>query len=91
MYISTNVGKVNRGSTHPTQEGGLTMLIDKILCALGICRACNTKSDNSGCWGECVSCSKKHGFVSRENLRKYCDKKIDEEIRKAIESTEDTK
>jgi len=40
------------------------------------CR-CVTQSDDTGCWGECIVCHKRFGFVSRADLRAYADKEID--------------
>jgi hypothetical protein len=30
--------------------------------------------DDTGCWGECVRCHRRYGFVSREELRTYLDR-----------------
>lgn len=38
---------------------------------------CRTMTDGTGCWGECVTCGKRFGFVSREQLRAYCDREIE--------------
>lgn len=49
-------------------------LLDTLLCWLGRCRMCKPTFDDSGCWGECVICHKRHGFVSRADLRSYLDR-----------------
>jgi hypothetical protein len=38
---------------------------------------CQTMSDDSGCWGECVKCGKRFGFVSRADLRACADREYD--------------
>lgn len=43
------------------------------LCWLGMC-ACRPANDDTGCWGECVTCGRRAGFVSREVLRRYLDR-----------------
>ena len=37
---------------------------------------CYAKWDDTGCWGECVVCNRRFGFVTREELRRYCDAEI---------------
>lgn len=37
---------------------------------------CHTMSDATGCWGECIVCGDKFGFVSRKELMAYCDAEI---------------
>lgn len=44
---------------------------------------CYTQSDNDGVWGECVICHKRYGYVTREELRSYCDRELDIALRKA--------
>ena len=41
---------------------------------------CRTECDDSGCWGECVTCGKRVGYVTREQLRAYADWEVDREI-----------
>jgi hypothetical protein len=36
------------------------------------CR-CRTQSDDTGCWGECVICHKRYGFVTRAELRAFSE------------------
>lgn len=48
-----------------------------IACLLGWCPF-KTNSDEGGCWGECVLCQKRAGFVSRAVLRAYIDREIRE-------------
>jgi len=43
-------------------------MIDAILCYFGRCRSCITAEDETGTWGECTRCHKRHGFVSRDDL-----------------------
>jgi hypothetical protein len=49
-------------------------MIDKFLCWLGQCRNCVLMDLEEGCWGECVNCRKRHGFVSRADLRSYLER-----------------
>lgn len=42
------------------------------LCPLLLC-ACRPESDETGCWGECVTCGRRFGFVDRATLRARCD------------------
>lgn len=44
-------------------------------CALSMCPHV-PKSDATGCWGECLRCGNRAGFVSREVLRRYIDREI---------------
>jgi hypothetical protein len=44
----------------------------KIRCLLQCCPF-QTQSDETGCWGECVDCGKRVGFVTSEQLRRYAD------------------
>lgn len=64
-------------------------LLDKMLCYFKLCKACVPKSDDTGCWGECLSCGAKYGFVEREVLRKYCDKDVEKMIGQASDRGED--
>lgn len=32
------------------------------------------RDDDTGCWGECIHCGKRSGFVSRAELRAYADR-----------------
>ena len=36
--------------------------------------------DDTGCWGECIRCGKRFGFVEREALRKYIDEEVEIEL-----------
>lgn len=45
----------------------------KPLCWAGACQTFRTESDGTGCWGECIICQKRVGFVSRAALRALCD------------------
>lgn len=44
------------------------------LCAFDKCWRCQTYQDDTGIWGQCIDCGKRHGFVSREELRAYIDR-----------------
>jgi hypothetical protein len=50
--------------------------LDAGLCWLGRCRYCGPASDDTGCWGECMICHKRHGFVSSADLRSYLDREL---------------
>jgi hypothetical protein len=38
--------------------------------------------DRTGCWGECIVCHQRFGYVTRAELRRYADREIDREIEK---------
>lgn len=44
----------------------------RCLLHLGFC-PCAPRSDETGCWGECLSCGDRVGFVDRATLRKAAD------------------
>lgn len=48
-------------------------LFRKLRCWLRSC-PCVPRDDDTGCWGECVDCGKRFGFVSRADLRSYLDR-----------------
>jgi hypothetical protein len=50
----------------------MTGTIRKILCALHMC-PCRPASDDTGCWGECIHCGRRYGFVDRATLRRFVD------------------
>lgn len=61
-------------------------LLRRIVCAFGACQTFSTQSDDSGVWGECHVCGKQVGFVTREELRRYCDQEVEAEMaRRALE------
>jgi hypothetical protein len=51
------------------------------LCALSLC-GFRTASDDTGCWGECVTCGKRAGFVDRATLGRYADAEYAKEMRR---------
>jgi hypothetical protein len=62
-------------------------VFQKLFCKIGRCLACVPKDDDTGCWGECIRCGRRHGFVSRADLRSYLDR---EERRKRLFPDEST-
>lgn len=44
------------------------------LCAFGLCQTFKQQADETGCWGECAKCGERVGFVSRADLRRYCER-----------------
>lgn len=38
---------------------------------------CRTEFDDTGCWGECIVCHRRFGFVTRAELRAYADREIE--------------
>lgn len=52
-------------------------LFRRLMCLV---RACPFRqgSDETGCWGECEICHMRVGFVSRDDLRAYADREVDE-------------
>lgn len=69
-----------RGGCSPSRNnrdrGGIGMRIIRTLfylrCYLGLC-PCKPQSDDKGCWGQCLICGKKCGYVTREAIRKYIE------------------
>lgn len=56
------------------------------LCWMQLC-GFKTNSDDGGIWGECVTCGKRAGYVSREDMRRYIDREITQDaLLKAMES-----
>jgi len=45
-------------------------MIRKLLCWFRLC-PCRPKSDDKGCWGECVHCGRVAGYTTRESIRDY--------------------
>lgn len=43
-----------------------------IVCWWGGCGMV-PRDDDTGCWGECLRCGKRAGFVDRATLRAYCE------------------
>ena len=44
----------------------------RFMCWLGLCTRCETIHDDpEGIGGRCVDCGKVHGWVTREELRRY--------------------
>lgn len=54
----------------------MNILRKLLLCPLGAC-PCRPASDDTGCWGECIHCGKRFGFVDRATLRAYADREIE--------------
>jgi hypothetical protein len=50
----------------------MNILRKLFICPFGMC-AHAPKSDDTGCWGECIHCRKRTGFVDRAALRAYAD------------------
>ena len=44
-----------------------------LFCFFGLCRRCVAKDDAHGCWGECIDCGRRHGYVRRTTIRRYID------------------
>lgn len=53
----------------------------KILCLLQMCPHAPA-SDDTGCWGECVICGSRAGFVDRKTLRAFADAEYAREMAK---------
>lgn len=51
---------------------------------------CTSESDDTGCWGECIICHRRFGFVTRSELRAFADRQIEQrliaELRKRAEN-----
>ncbi len=45
-------------------------------CWMGFC-GFRTASDASGIWGECSTCGKRAGYVTRDELRAYADREVE--------------
>lgn len=50
----------------------MNILRKLFLCPLGMCPHA-PMSDDTGCWGECIHCGNRAGFVDRATLRAYVD------------------
>lgn len=48
------------------------------LCPMGMCPH-RPESDDSGCWGECIYCGHRAGFVDRATLRAFADAEYERE------------
>lgn len=46
-------------------------MIRRIFCWFSRCLRCTTQADEIGIWGECIDCHKKHGYVTREEIRRW--------------------
>ena len=42
------------------------------LCWASLC-GFKAECDDTGCWGECITCHRRVGFVDRATLRRVCD------------------
>lgn len=42
---------------------------------------CTTEFDETGCWGECITCHRRFGFVTRAEIRAYTDMEVEAAIR----------
>ena len=56
------------------------------LCPLGACPF-KAADDETGCWGECIHCGKRAGFVDRATLRAYADREY--EMRQAMKEKQE--
>lgn len=74
---------------HPSLEGaevGRAPLWRRLTtCWMGFC-GFRTASDETGIWGQCQTCGKRAGYVSREALRAYADREVEAALLKASES-----
>ena len=52
-------------------EGGV---IQRFMCWMGWCGDAVLKDDDTGIWGECVRCGRRHGFVDSATLRRAADR-----------------
>lgn len=46
----------------------------RIFCWLGCCLRCSVYETADGIGGKCLDCGKVHGWVTRAELRAYCDR-----------------
>jgi len=44
----------------------------KLRCKLQMC-GCLPKSDDKGCWAECITCGKESAYIDRRILRSYIE------------------
>lgn len=63
-------------------------LIDRLFCRFGKCRKCRHAGDATGQWGECVTCGKRHGFVSSAELRTIGDMEFERTKRERIHNSQ---
>lgn len=57
------------------------IFLRKIVCLFHMCPHAPA-SDDTGCWGECVICGKRAGFVGRATLRRACDREYEQELKR---------
>lgn len=50
-------------------------LFQWLRCKVWFCM-CVPMDDETGCWGECVTCGKRFGFFTREQLHRYADREL---------------
>jgi hypothetical protein len=43
-------------------------------CWLGWCMRCRTQESETELWGQCIDCGKRHGVVSRADIRRYIER-----------------
>jgi len=46
--------------------------MQKLKCLLKLC-GCLPKSDDKGCWAECIMCGKKTAYLDRRIIRSYIE------------------
>lgn len=51
-------------------------IIHRLFCKLGRCLQCTHYETPDGCGGICIHCGKIHGWVTRGELRRYCDDEL---------------
>lgn len=47
----------------------------RLMCWLGRCMRCETCSTDEGIGGKCVDCGTVYGWVTREELRAYAERR----------------
>jgi hypothetical protein len=48
----------------------------KLMCRNGWCTRCQTFDTADGIGGKCIDCGKIHGWVTREELRRFADREL---------------
>ena len=64
---------LNWRRNHPRDGRSLWRRITR--CSTGMC-PCEPYEDGGGCGGQCVRCGRIVGYVTREQLRAYADRRV---------------
>ena len=60
-------------------------LFRKLMCLIGLCTRCRTYSTDDGIGGKCIDCGRIHGWITREELREYMNRRIRQPVGEELE------